>query len=232
MSYLSILAANSSRVSPRCAATSDNIPDRVPTRSGLCFGTVTWCSPLTEVVSRMWLPVCRVSSYPHERKALTKSLPSRSRGNLMTAKTSGCEDLFLHDVQAHNPGSFPGFKVALHRIGHLLAEILHRVRLGEDGFSQSARCETAFRGFFDHEDQLTHAGTIPDTCDPRKPDSVLCPLSPDSCHLTTANCLYLLVFWSVGRRGDPFAFGYLHFVAVRRLGCLLVSLRALRKEAA
>ena len=151
MNYLKILAANSSRVSPRCAATSDNIPERVPTRSGLCFGTVTWCSPFTEVVSRMWLPVCRVSSYPHERRALTKSSPSRSRGNLMTAKTSSREDFFLHDVQAHDPGSFARLEVALHRIGHLLAEIFHRVRLGEDGFSQSARCETAFRGFFDHE---------------------------------------------------------------------------------
>ena len=70
-------------------------------------------------------------------------------------------------------GSFARLEVALHRIRHLLAEILHRVRLGEDGFSQSARCETAFRGFFDHEDQLAHAGTIPDTRDPRKPDSTL-----------------------------------------------------------
>ena len=171
MNYLNILAANSSRVSPRCAATSDNIPDRVPTRSGLCLGTVTWCSPFTDVVSRIWLPVWRVSSYPHNRRAFTKSSPSRSRGNLMTAKTSGGEDLFLHDVQAHNPGRFTRLEVALHRIGHLLAEILHRVRLCEDGFSQSARCEAALRGFFDHEDQLAHAGTIPDTCDPRKPDS-------------------------------------------------------------
>jgi hypothetical protein len=36
------------------------------------------------------------------------------------------------------PGSFARLEVALHRIGHLLAEILHRVRLCEDGFSQSA----------------------------------------------------------------------------------------------
>ena len=189
MSYLNILAANSSRVSPRCAATSDNIPDRVPTRSGLCFGTVTWCSPFTEVVSLMWLPVCRVSSYPHERSALTKSSPSRSRGNLKTAKTSGREDFFLHDLQAHDSGSFARLEVALHRIGHLLAEILHRVRLGEDGFSQSARCETAFRGFLDHEDQLAHAGTIPDTDAARKPDSGSGsrPLSAESCHLTTAH---------------------------------------------
>ena len=171
MNYLNILAASSSRVSPRCAATSDNIPDRVPTRSGLCFGTVTWCSPFTEVVSRIWLPVWRVSSYPHDRRALTKSSPSRSRGNLMTAKTSGGEDLFLHDMQAHDPGSFARLEVALHRIGHLLAEILHRVRLGEDGFSQSARYETALWGFFDHEDQLAHDGTIPNTGVDRKPDS-------------------------------------------------------------
>ena len=171
MNYLNILAASSSRVSPGCAATSDNIPDRVPTRSGLCFGTVTWCSPFTEVVSRIWLPVWRVSSYPHDRRALTKSSPSRSRGNLMTAKTSGGEDLFLHDVQADDPGSFARLEVALHRIGHLLAEILHRVRLGEDGFSQSARYETALWGFFDHEDQLAHDGTIPNTGVDRKPDS-------------------------------------------------------------
>jgi len=191
MSYLNILAANSSRVSPWCAATSDNIPDRVPTRSGLCFGTVTWCSPFTEVISRMWLPVCHVSSYPHERKALTKSSPSRSRGNLLTAQTSGREDFFLHDVQAHNPGSFPRFKVALHRIGHLLAEILHRVRLGEDGFSQSARCVTALRGFLDHEDQLAHAGTLPDTGVPRKPDSTLCSLFAGNWRLTLSICALL-----------------------------------------
>ena len=60
----------------------------------------------------------------------------------MTAQTSGREDFFLHDVQAHNLGRFTRLEVALHRIGHLLAEILHRVRLGEDGFSQSARYET------------------------------------------------------------------------------------------
>jgi len=119
----------------------------------------------------MWLPVCRVSSYPHERGALTKSSPSRSRGNLMTAKTSGGENFFLHDVQAHDTGSFARLEVALHRIGHLLAEILHRIRLGEDGFTQSARYETALWGFFDHEDQLAHDGTIPNTGVDRKPDS-------------------------------------------------------------
>ena len=62
MNYLNILAANSSRVSPWCAATSDNIPDKVPTRSGLCFGTVTWCSPFTEVVSRI---CCRFVASAH-----------------------------------------------------------------------------------------------------------------------------------------------------------------------
>jgi len=37
---------------------------------------------------------------------------------------------------------------------------------GEDGFSQSPRGETAFRSFLDHEDQLAHAGLIPETCAP------------------------------------------------------------------
>jgi len=171
VNYLKILSASPSRVIPRCAATSARMPERVPTRSELCFGTVTWCSPLTEVVNRIWLPVWRVSLYPQIRRALTKASPSKSRGNLMGTNASGREDFFLHDVQTHDPGSFARLEVALHRIGHLLAEILHRVRLGEDGFSQSARYETALWGFFDHEDQLAHDGTIPNTGVDRKPDS-------------------------------------------------------------
>ncbi len=89
----------------------------------------------------------------------------------MTAKTSGGEDLFLHDVQAHDAGSFARLEVALHRISHLLAEILHRVRLGEDGFSEGPSGKAALRRFFDHEDQFTHTGTIPNTGVDRKPDS-------------------------------------------------------------
>ena len=170
MNYLKIFSASSSRVIPRCAATSESIPERVPTRSGLCFGTVTWCSPLTEVVNRMWLPVWRVSSYPQIRRTLTKSSPSKSRGNLMGTNVSGCEDFFLHDVQTHHARSLARLEVALHRIGDLLAKIVHRVCLGEDRFSEGPGRKAALRRFFDHEDQFTHPCTIVDLADSRKPD--------------------------------------------------------------
>jgi transposase len=54
---------SSSLLVPRCAATSLRIAFSVPTRSGLCSGTVTWCSPSSDCrVRRTWLPLCRVCS--------------------------------------------------------------------------------------------------------------------------------------------------------------------------
>ena len=180
MNYLKILSASSSRVIPRCAATSARMPERVPTRSELCFGTVTWCSPLAEVVNRIWLPVWRVSSYPQIRRALTKASPSKSRGNLMGTNASGREDFFLHDVQTHHARSLARLEVALHRIGDLLAKIVHRVRLGIDRLSEGPSGKAAPQRFFDHEDQFTHSGTINDLADSRKPDYTPQPAAPSA----------------------------------------------------
>jgi hypothetical protein len=55
---------NSSRVMPKCAATSLRTDSRVPALSGLCMGTVMWCSALREVVRRAWEPFCRVAVSP------------------------------------------------------------------------------------------------------------------------------------------------------------------------
>ena len=94
--------------------------------------------------------------------ALTNSSPSRSRGNLMAAGTLGRQDLFAHDVQPDQARRFPGFKVALHRVGHLLAQLFHSVRFGENCLPERARGEAAFRRFLHHKNQLAHELTISD----------------------------------------------------------------------
>ena len=55
------LARSSSRVKPCCAATSPRIAESVPIRSGSCAGMVMWCCLGRSQVSRIWLPVCRVT---------------------------------------------------------------------------------------------------------------------------------------------------------------------------
>ena len=54
---------NSSTVILWWVATGFNTPpNRVPAFNGRCSGTVTWCVPLTLVVSRMWEPSCLMRS--------------------------------------------------------------------------------------------------------------------------------------------------------------------------
>ncbi len=74
---------SSSRVNPKWAPTSPRIPDTVPSRNESVRGMVIWCSPSSAVVSRIWLPVCRVIPYPKPFKAVARSSPERSRGNLI-----------------------------------------------------------------------------------------------------------------------------------------------------
>jgi|LakMenE01Jun11ns_1017448.scaffolds.fasta_scaffold8954713_2 hypothetical protein len=50
--------------------------------------------------------------------------------------------------------SFAILKVASHGIADLLAEFLHGIRFGEDGFSEGTGCEASFRGFFDEKDHF------------------------------------------------------------------------------
>lgn len=65
----------------RCAATSPRTLASVPMRSESWAGIVTWCSPRSLVVSRMWLPVYRVTWYPTLCSARAGSAPDTSRGS-------------------------------------------------------------------------------------------------------------------------------------------------------
>ena len=132
---------------------------------------------------------------------------SSSRGNLMGTDVSGREDFFLHDGQTRHARSLARLEVALHRIGDLLAKIVHRVRFGEDRFSKGPGRKAALRRFFDHEDQLAHEGTRADSPESRKPDCTSCQLVAAATRLAFSPA----VFRSFG---------------------LLVPLHALRKEAA
>ena len=144
----------------------------------------------------------------------------------MKSATSDRQNLVSCGKQTNNLGHRGRRSVAemtIHCITHHGAQFFTTLRLRHNRVTNRRGNEpSAQRVLLNIEDNLVHESTIIQSIRSGEPDSALRPLSPDSCQLTTANGLRLFVFWSVGRRGDP----------SRRLGCLLVPLHALRKEAA
>ena len=59
-------------------------------------------------------------------------------------------------MQTNHLRGFSLIEMAIHSVADLLPKRVQSVRLGKDGFTQSARRKTAFRGFLDQEKDFVY----------------------------------------------------------------------------